>query len=1072
MTETTAQAGSTDAAPARCRRRPRLLSIPPTAQPRFFILKGAPSSCPRAASPPPRRSRLLAAALCLFLCLPRLVNAQDGQQGALRGRVVDSEFHQPVPGAEIGLEGVSLRARSQDDGSFFINAIPPGIYNALVSRSGFSRERISGLVINPGAVTETEARLTAEVVDLDDFVVSIEDVIESAAAITPASLAADLQSFSTAIGADFLAKLGGGGDIGGAVARMAGTSVVDSRYVVIRGLSDRYNVVVLNSARLPSSDPDKRAVNIDIFPSRLVQTIISSKTFTPDMPGEATGGYLNVVTKSIPDKSFVEFSTGVGYNTQSTHNPDFLQYIGGGAGFLGTARERALPGALKATTLETLPLSGPTIINPGSVSPNATAVRNRGLAASLLKDRTMGATTERAPLDFSLGISAGTVIEDFMNGRLGVIGAISYAKSYELSRGVRGIVSLVPQFDGSIAGQFVRKYDFLEGEERLLAGALFSLGWQGEEQDKITLTYFTNIAAEDQTTFAVGEEISVDGNNPNDNIGPIQSGLPIFKENLYYTERKLSTLQLTGEHVFDGARDIKIDWAGAFSWSYQEEPDIRFSNYGYDIAGGRYFGLSNDIPGERFERIWRRLDDLNYNVNLNIEIPLGASFDGKERSKIKFGGAFDHSERDYITENFAYRVDASPENPYAVPAFITANNQRALTLADQVTGRDISPSRPGTPPAPVIDGTYLARTETPPATERYAASQNIGAVYAMATFNMSPDVEVAMGARVETTDLRIAVGSNFDSLDPAGSGFIFNDLITGEPIPLDEVLNPSLIATDLLPALGISWKFAEKMTLRSSVTRTIARPTFKEIAPVMARDPVSGDFFVGNVRLQRSDIVNYDIRAEWFPKPDDYIILSLFSKKIVSPIENVNLGVIDTVFNEESAAIYGFEIELSKKLTEWGPFLEDISLGFNYAKMTSQVELNPYTRSAREAVGLGSSRALQGQPDYTMNFNVIYDNKDFGFTLGAYLNLTGELLYQVGGVAGNNLAPDVVQETYTRLDFSVSKRLFDDWELGLRIGNFLNTERRREHRFGNRSLGAFEHIREGTIYAISLSKKW
>ncbi len=1012
----------------------------------------------------------LLAAPVFLSCAP--ARAQDANRGALRGRVVDNEFYQAVPGAEVSLEGTSLRASTEDDGSFFINAVPPGVYTVLAARSGFTRERVSNLVVSTGAVSETEIRLTAEVVELDDFVVSMEDVIESASAMSPASLAADLQSFSTAIGSDFLEKLGAGGDIGGAVSRLSGTSVVDSRYVVIRGLSDRYNVVVLNGARLPSSDPDKRAVNIDIFPSSLVETIISSKTFTPDMPGEATGGFLNVVTKSIPNKPFVQFFMETGYNTQATNNPEFLQYIGGGTGFLGTSRQRSLPGPLKATTLETLPLSGPTVIGGGSVNPNETAVRNRNLAASLLSARTMGATTESAPFDFAMSLSAGTVIEDFMGGRLGLLGAISYSKSYQLDKGVRGIVNLEPQLDGSVKGAFVRRYDFMEGEEKLLAGALFSIGWQGDEQDKLSLTYFTNLAAEDETIFAVGEEATVEGSDPNDNISPIQSGFPVFKETLYYTERKLSTLQLTGEHVFDDARDIKIDWAAAYSWSYQEEPDIRFSNYGYDIEAGQYFGLSNDIPGERFERIWRRLDDRNYNINLNIEIPLGKSFDGKERSKIKFGGAFDHSERDYITENFAYKVDGNPTTPYAVPAFITADNQRALTLADQIAGRDVSPSKPNSPPSPIVDGTYLARTETPPATERYTASQNIGAVYAMATFNMSPDVEIVMGGRIETTDLRIGVGSTFDSLDPLAGGFIFNDLITGEPIPLEEILNPSLVSTDLLPAAGISWDFAEKMTLRASVARTIARPTFKEIAPVLARDPVSGDFFVGNVRLQRSDIVNYDIRAEWFPTPDDYVILSVFSKKIVSPIEYVNLGAIDTVFNEESATIYGFEVELSKKLTEWGPLLEDISLGFNYAKMISQVELNSFTREAREAVGLGSIRSLQGQPDYTMNFNVIYDNKDFGFTLGAYLNITGELLYQVGGVAGNSLAPDVVQETYTRLDFNISKRLFDDWSLALRIGNFLNTERRREHRYGNRSLGAFEHVREGTIYAISLSKKW
>jgi TonB-dependent receptor len=997
--------------------------------------------------------------------------AQDGGQGGLRGRAVDSEFYQAVPGVEIGLEGTQFKVITADDGSFFLNALPPGVYTVLASRAGYSRERVSDVVVSAGAVSETEIRLTAEVVELEDFVVSMEDIIENASAISPAGLAADLQSFSTSIGSEFLEKLNPGGDIGGAVSRMAGTSVVDSRYVVIRGLSDRYNVVVLNNARLPSSDPNKRAVNIDIFPSNLVETIVSSKTFTPDMPGEATGGFLNVVTKSIPNKPFVNFSLQTGYNTQATNNPGFLQYKGGGTGFLGTARERALPGQLKVTTLETLPLSGPTNVDlgAGQFQPTPEAVRNRQLAASLLSDRPMGADTEEAPMDFGVSLAAGTVVEDFLGGRLGIVGALSYSKRYELDNGVRATTVLVPSATGPLQGAYTRYFEFQEGEEKLLAGALLTIGWQGPEQDKISLTYFTNIAAEDETVFAIGEDRSV--SDPNNNLNAIEEGLPIFNETLYYTERKLSTLQLTGEHVMDDERDIKIDWAGAFSWSYQEEPDIRFSNYGYDIDQGRYFGLTSDIPGERFERIWRRLDDLNYNLNMNIEVPFGESADGKERSKLKFGGALDHSERNYVTENFAYRVDPNPATPFQVPAAFTADNRQAITLADQVTGADQVNTLP-TGANSYIDSTYLARTETPPGTERYDAYQDIAAIYGMATFNLSEDVEFMFGGRVETTDMRIKMGSSFDSLDPLAGGFIFNDLITGEPIPIEEVLNPNLASTDLLPAAAASWEFAEKMTLRASVGRTIARPTFKELAPVLARDPVSGDFYVGNVRLQRSDIVNYDVRAEWFPNPGDYVILSLFSKSIRSPIESVNLGSIDSVFNEESATIYGLEIELNKKLGEWGPVLEDITLGFNYAKMTSQVQLTDFSAASRRNAGFPDTRALQGQPDYTMNFNATYDNEDFGFSMGVFLNITGELLYQVGGVTGSSLSPDVVQETYTRLDFNISKELFDDWKLSFNVGNFLNTERRREHRFGNRSLGAFEYVREGTLYAISLSKKW
>jgi TonB-dependent receptor len=999
--------------------------------------------------------------------------AQDGQQGAVRGRVVDAEFFQAVPGAELSLEGTQIKVQSQDDGSFFFNEVQPGVYTILAGRSGYTRERASNLVVSAGKVTETEIRLTAEVVELDDFVVSVEDIIQEASALSPASLVADMQSFSTSIGSEFLSKLGGGGDIGNAVKRLAGTSVVDSRYVVIRGLSDRYNVVVLNAARLPSSDPDKRAVNIDIFPSNLVETIVSSKTFTPDMPGEATGGFLNVVTKSIPAAPFVNFSVGTAYNTQSSLNPNFLTYKGGGTGFLGTASDRALPGSLKITNLDTLPLDNPTFrgFNPPSIAPSQEVANNRDSSARLLSGRTMGVDTTEAPMDFTFSLSAGTAIEDFMGGRLGVIGALSYAKAYKLKRGFRGNDSLFrdPVTQQNLV-QTERLFYYEEGEESLLAGGLLSIGWQGDEQDTIKLTVFSNLAAEDQAQFAIGEDDST--NNMDDGFNPIEEGLPIIRESLVYTERKLSTIQLSGEHVFDDDRDIKVDWAAAYAWSSQDQPDIRFSNYGFDIPNNQFFGLSNDIPGERFERIWRTLDDTNYNLNLNIEIPFGESSNGKERSKIKFGGAFDHSDRVYNTENFAYKVDFLPQPiGYSIPRVLGPSDRGGLTLADQLGRADLTDSFQS-PPDFNIDSTYLARTRTPPGTENYIARQNIAATYVMSTFNVSEDVEVVAGARVESTDITVRSGSAFDSLDPLAGGFIFNDLITGEPIPIEEVLNPGIQATDLLPAMAVSWDFAEKMTLRSSVSRTIARPTFKEIAPVLARDPTSGAFFIGNVRLDRSEIINYDIRAEWLPTPGDLVVLSVFSKEITSPIEAVNLGSIQSVFNEEAATIYGFEIELAKKLLEWGPLLDDITLGFNYSKMTSQVELTDFTRAGREIAGLEVNRQLQGQPDYTMNFNAQYDNEDFGFSAAIFLNITGELLYQVGGVSGSTVAPDVVQETFTSLDLSFSKELFDDWQLRFRVGNLLNTERRRMHRSATQTGAPFDTSREGTLYSISLSKKW
>lgn len=992
------------------------------------------------------------------------LNAQTGSNGALRGSVTDTDFLVPVSGVTVVVEGTGLGGITDQTGSFFINDLPPGQYTLLASKDGFVRERRSSIVVTTGAVKEVDLELTAEVVELDEFVVSTEEVIDSEAkGMEPIALTKALDSFASALGSDFISK-SGGGDIGSAVKRLAGTSVVDSRYVVIRGLSDRYNVVVLNGARLPSSDPDKRAVNIDLFPSNLVENVISSKTYTPDLPGETTGGYLNIVTKSLPKEPFANFSYSSGYNTQSTGNSNFLSYKGGGTGFLGTAANRRLPPFLAATNETTMPGTPATsfgLIGPGQFDPGADVVNLRNRAAASLAGRSMGISTKTPPEDLSLSLSAGFTVEDFMGGRLGIVGAATYAKNYRLRTGKREAVQL--QSAGPPAQYALRRsLDYTEGEESLLAGILLAAGWEGANDDSISITYFTNVAAEDVAQFAIGEDQEFSSDNPNDNQ---PATVPYVREILAYTERRLSTLQLRGEHRFPEHNDVKIDWSAAYSWTSQEQPDMRFSNYLYDVASGSYSGLGSAFDGFPFERLWRRLDDTNINLNLNVEVPFAENDKGKDRGKIKFGTSFDRSDRTYRTDNFAYQIDYAPLNPFVGPTpgtMLNANDRNGPSLSDQLGIADLGISQPFDPSF-YIDGTYLLRPTFPDPTESYSAFQNIAAAYAMSTTSIGPKLELITGARVESTDIKVKGGGRPSNANAAA---LFQGLTN------EQVTSPSLQAVDLLPAISLNYQITNDVRLRSSLTRTIARPTFKEIAAVFARDPATGVFFFGNPRLQRSDIWNYDLRAEWYPNPGDYVILSFFTKSIRNPIEAQNLGSYATVINEKAGTIYGFEFEVSKQLTDWDPILKDVRVGFNYSKIMSQVELTEGSKSQRSQAGLSDIRPLQGQPDYTMNFNMIYDNKDWGFSTGAFLNITGPLLYQTGGLAGSNIGLDIFQEAYTSLDLSMSKEIVGGWKLGFRISNLLNAQIRRVYRDQRGTVGAFDTRLDGTNYSLGLSHNW
>jgi outer membrane receptor protein involved in Fe transport len=264
------------------------------------------------------------------------------------------------------------------------------------------------------------------------------------------------------------------------------------------------------------------------------------------------------------------------------------------------------------------------------------------------------------------------------------------------------------------------------------------------------------------------------------------------------------------------------------------------------------------------------------------------------------------------------------------------------------------------------------------------------------------------------------------------------------------------------------WEVAETMSLRSSISRTVARPTFKELALVFSRDPETGNFFVGNPGLEMSSIMNYDLRWEWTPAPGDQVALSLFAKQIRKPIEFVNLGVFNTAENEESASVYGFEIEAYRELGRFIEALEGFSIGFNYGFVFSKVALSQNSQEIRERAGLSLDRPLQGQPDYTFNFNLSHEIKDWGLTSAILLNVTGPLLYTVGGQFESNLTPDIYQRPFTSLDLAFAKEINKVWSLNLRVSNLLNQPRERYFDGGL----PFAVTKTGTTYTLGLTGKW
>ncbi len=985
--------------------------------------------------PQPVRRLWIPSAFALLLWLaPQVATAQNG---LVSGSVADADFGVAVSNASVTLEQSGQSATTDKEGRFVIENVPPGAYTITISSEGFVTERYTDQVVTAGAVTRLSLNLTAQVVELDTYVPPPDDFTEETTlgSLEVKSTAAAIQSV---LGAEFLAQAGAS-DAGEALTKVSGASVADSKYVVIRGLSDRYNVVVLNGARIPSSDPDRRAVNIDIFPGNLIENLVVQKTFSPELPGETTGGYVNVVTKAIPAENFAKISYGLAYNTQATGNDRWVRNrSGGGVGFLGTHKDRSI-----STTLMNTPTDGIVISN--RIQP-----ADGSKASDLFSLGSVNRGTP--PPDFKFSASAGARGE-FMGSPAGVVGAVSYSKKYRYDP------NKFIQSADKAGGQTRLQSQFLveEGKEELLVGALFSAGWQPRGEDLVKFTYFGNVAAEDLAQYAIGTARPIvdsetgieDGGDIFSLLGDAAGGRRaeiMEREVSRYVERQLHTLQLSGQHFFDDGQD-EFNWVLAYSRSFQDEPELKITNIKKLLPLGRYEPIDSDFFGSPIDRIWRRIEDGNYFVKLDHAMQLFGEQDEGGSARLHFGGSFDESWRDFRADTFSVSTNRTARNFPPAPENDAADAVN-LTYTDNLTTFLDDPSQLG-------PGDSVRRIAAP---DIYEGTQTTLGGFFSATAKPSDGLNATFGLRVE----------DYQQYIDAERNFLPNSYPSSVRAIVARAPNPVVKAqTDFMPHFSTLWEATEDLSLSAAFSRTVARPSFKEVAPIALRvigDP--GQFFVGNPDLESSTISNYDVRLEWNrPDRDETYALAGFSKLIDKPIEFRSGSEFDTFANTESGYVWGWELEASKGFDDIA-LLQNVTLSGNFAQIFSGVEILRLSQDwlSRRSNGLDTERRLQGQPDYILNFNAVYDNEDLGLFMGLFLNVTGELLTAAGSGSPNAYELDTLQRPLTTLDFGIGKE-FGPWKVSLRAENLLNA--RREEFYSDGTLR--RTTRGGRTYSISIS---
>ena len=905
-------------------------------------------------------------ATVLLATIPAATLADETSgRGRLVGQAINSENGLGVAGATVTVTGSAQSTATDLSGRFSLEDVSAGVHDLVATKDEFRPLTVAGVQVTAGgtAVVEIPMHPVQSVIRMEAMTVSADVVQNSGLGLLSARQKS--AAVSDAICADQMSKLGFG-TAAAAMRAVTGASVVGGKYVYIRGLGERYSSTMVNGAEVPSADPDRRAVNMDMFPSDLVDAIVTTKTFTPDKPGNFTGGAVDLKTKEFPEQFTAQLSASFGLNSRVT-GKTFLTSGGGSNVWARDDGSRSLPAALAG---QRIPLR---FTEPGIDAQIGELTR----AFSPI----MAPRTKDAPLNQSFAAAVGGVAELF-GRKLGYATSLSYDRTFSGYRG--GVFGRYErQGTHSPALAPLVQLDDTRSEDDALIGALLNFTYQLTPDHQIAFNTMVNRAGNDLARRQTGLNVAGGGITEQEIFTTLT---------LRYTERSLQSFQLAGRHLFPAWRDLRVNWSITDATTTQDEPDTRYFSTFQTWDGNEFFEVSG-VP--RPSRYFRDLEESRRDYSFDVTLPVTTW--GGRQSQLKFGGALARTWRNFSERLFEYnsttlRYDGDEQN------FL---RESQVGQVDPATNR----FRTG----------QLYLVETTSAGNSYDGEMDVDAVYAMADLSLTPRLRFIGGARAESTKLDVR------SRDPGRRAGLLDD-------------------DDLLPSANLVYAFSKKMNVRAAVTRTIARPNFREIADYTSFEFVGDFVYIGNPDLRRTTITNYDLRWEWFPHKEELIAVSVFHKDMSDPIERGVFSVINSgefqYQNAPSGRVTGVEFEARKNLGFLADWLRDFSGGLNYTYVESAVEISPaelaFIRFYEPEAG--STRELTGQSPYIFNADLTFTHPDWGSSVSAYFNLFGERLSQVSPPG----TPNVFEQPAPTLDLIWNQKIGYRWKLTLSVKNVLD----------------------------------
>jgi hypothetical protein len=652
---------------------------------------------------------LLWAGLSLF---PAVLLAQGnpvptrGADGRIVGRVLDAATAQPLSGVQVFIEGTGQGTLTDINGRYLILKVPAGSHELVAEMLGYTRKTITGVAMDQGTTLSMDISLDVQAIDLEAITISAEREQGSTAFLLDQR--ASSVSMMDAVGAAEISR-SPASDAAEVAQRMTGVTVADGKYVFVRGLGGRYSQTALNGSPLPSPEPEKEVVPLDLFPAGFMESLTTQKTYTPDRPADFSGGSVQIKTKDFPDRFTMKLGMSSSFNSNSQFQDHFIRYDGGGRDWLGMDDgTRDLPSSAAAHLGD---------IKDGGRLPDDPAARiavGEGLRTAQLA---FAPSFQKTPLNRSFDGSMGGRFDLLSQGEFGFFVAGTYSDSYrrmdnEVERKWR--TSAFNKETEDLATPNV-DYTFQRGTRSVSWGSVANLTFKPTPNQKFSLRGTVNLNTDDEGRTYTGEN--------GEDIGGI-----LRTERSRFVQRLMTWGQLSGEHLLFW--NSKLDWRTTLARADRDEPFLRETIYVQDDDGS-YKLLDFTESGRYF---WSELIDDDQSAEVDWRFPFRF---GAGEWAVKFGGAYRNRNRDFGARRLNW-----------------------LFLGNTIEDLDSALAQ-GT----VVDGSPKAGQfsidEVVEPGDVYAADDERVAGYLMLEIPATSKLDLILGARVETYALALDSRNRF-----------------------------------------------------------------------------------------------------------------------------------------------------------------------------------------------------------------------------------------------------------------------------------------------------------------------